>query len=145
MARRGCNATRFLVASARVLRGIDGGKSRQNGANGRPVRVEVLAGPECPNVDATIALIERVAWDERVPIRVEQVTVTSEANARRRRVLGSPTVRVNGRDVEPGAARRTDFTLACRVYRNERGLAGWPDERWLRAALLDAVATEAPA
>jgi hypothetical protein len=128
-----------------VLRGIDGGKSQKNGANGRAVRVEILAGPDCPNVDMTVALVERVAWEERVPIRVERVTVTSEANARRRRVLGSPTVRVNGRDVEPGAERRTDFAVACRVYRTERGLIGWPDERWLRAALLEAVAADARA
>jgi hypothetical protein len=128
-----------------VLRGIDGGKSQQSGAGRRAVRVEVLTLADCPNLELTVGLIERVAWEERIPIKIDRVTITSEANARRRRLLGSPTVRVNGRDVEPGAERRTDFALACRVYRTESGLVGWPDERWLRAALLDAVVTEAPA
>ena len=124
-----------------MLRGIDGGKSRTGGANGPAVRVEVLARPDCPNLPTTLGLIERVAWEERISVKIERVTITSEANARRRRLLGSPTVRVDGRDVEPGAERRTDFGLGCRVYRTERGLAGWPDERWLRTALLAAVET----
>jgi len=50
-------------------------------------------------------------------------------------ILGSPTVRVDGRDVDPQAEERRDYGLSCRVYRTERGLAGLPDARWLRAAL----------
>jgi hypothetical protein len=38
--------------------------------------------------------------------------------------------------VEPGADKRADFALSCRVYRTERGITGEPDERWLRDALL---------
>lgn len=55
------------------------------------------------------------------------------------RFLGSPTVRVNGRDVEPGAEERTDYVLACRVYRGEAGFSGQPDERWVREALAEAI------
>ena len=52
-----------------------------------------------------------------------------------RRFLGSPTIRVNGRDIEPGADARSEFTLACRVYRTDSGFSGQPDDRWLRDAL----------
>ena len=38
------------------------------------------------------------------------------------RFLGSPTVRVNGRDVEPGAELRREFVLSCRVYQTEQGV-----------------------
>ncbi|HET8892570.1 MAG TPA: hypothetical protein VFM96_00535 [Gaiellaceae bacterium] len=48
------------------------------------------------------------------------------------RFLGSPTVRVNGRDVEPGADEREGFAFGCRVYANGAGL---PDERLVRDAL----------
>jgi hypothetical protein len=51
------------------------------------------------------------------------------------RFLGSPTVRVDGHDVEPGADERRDFVLACRVYQTDQGTAGEPDEAWIRAAL----------
>jgi hypothetical protein len=53
----------------------------------------------------------------------------------RLRFLGSPTVRVDGRDVEPGADERDEFALACRVYRTQDGLRGQPDPEWITAAL----------
>jgi len=49
--------------------------------------------------------------------------------------LGSPTIRVNGRDIEPGVAERDQYVLSCRVYRTQSGLKGEPDEEWLCEAL----------
>jgi len=106
----------------------------------RTVRVEVLARRNCPNRGIAITLAERAVRETGIPARIEVVDMTTESQAQRRRFLGSPTVRVDGRDVEPGANGRAGFTLACRVYRTERGLAGWPDERWVREALLLAAA-----
>src|SRR5436190_23966979 len=37
-------------------------------------------------------------------------------------------MRVNGRDVEPGAQERNSYTLACRVYRTDSDLSGHPPE-----------------
>jgi hypothetical protein len=54
---------------------------------------------------------------------------------RRSRFLGSPTIRVNGRDVEPDAERRTDFGMKCRLYRGAGGVTGQPAEEWVRAAI----------
>jgi hypothetical protein len=51
----------------------------------------------------------------------------------------APSVRVDGRDVEPVAEDRSDFVLACRVYRKEHGVASQPDEDWIRAALVKAA------
>jgi hypothetical protein len=45
-------------------------------------------------------------------------------------------VRVDGRDVEPGAADRDDFGLKCRLYRSDEGTSGIPPGRWIREALL---------
>ena len=68
---------------------------------------------------------------------VRRVDVPDSEAAAAQRFLGSPTIRVNGRDVEPGADERSDFVLSCRLYRTESGVSGQPDERWLRDALAD--------
>jgi hypothetical protein len=47
------------------------------------------------------------------------------------RFLGSPTVRVDGRDIEPGAAGRTTYAYACRTY----GDAAAPSDELILAAL----------
>ena len=63
------------------------------------------------------------------------VNVADDEAARRLRFLGSPTIRVAGEDVDPQVGERDDYGLSCRVYRTERGIAGQPDERWVRDAL----------
>jgi hypothetical protein len=87
-----------------------------------------------------IAVVERVVQETGVPAEVEVTDVTTQAQAQERRLLGSPTVLVDGRDVDPSPNGRSEFTLEDRVYRTDRGLAGWPDAQWVREALLRAVA-----
>ena len=67
------------------------------------------------------------------------VNVTDEEAAQRLHFLGSPTIRVNGEDVEPNAGERADYALSCRVYQTDRGVAGQPDEDWVRDALVRAA------
>ena len=104
-----------------------------------PPRVDILYFDECPNHEAALALVERIAAELAVEPEIHVVEIPDAEEARAMRFLGSPTVRVDGRDVEPGADARTDYVLACRVYQGERGFSGQPDERWVRKALTEAV------
>jgi hypothetical protein len=97
--------------------------------------VEILYFDGCPNYRAARELVERVSGEIGVSTEIRMVEVPDVEAAVRLRFLGSPTVRVEGRDVEPGADVRNQFVLACRVYRIESGLSGLPDERWFRDAL----------
>ena len=47
--------------------------------------------------------------------------------------LGSPSIRVDGREVEPGADLRRDYSRCCRLSITAAGRALLPDERWMRA------------
>ena len=51
------------------------------------------------------------------------------------RFLGSPTVRVDGEDIEPDAGERSPFGLKCRPYATPEGLRGLPPDEWVLAAL----------
>lgn len=68
---------------------------------------------------------------------IELRRVESEEDAEHSRFLGSPTLRVDGHDVEPGADQREDFGLKCRIYRTPNGLTGAPLDDWIVAALND--------
>jgi len=102
-------------------------------------RVEILYFRDCPNHEPTRELVEQIAADLRVHPSIELIEVLDADSAAQLRFLGSPTVRVAGRDVEPGAETRTAFALSCRVYLTEHGHDGRPDERWIREALLEAT------
>jgi hypothetical protein len=78
--------------------------------------VQVLAFPGCPNRDAAIALAERVCQELGCNAEIQVLDVADQQAAERTRCLGSPTIRIDGRDVEPGAAQRVGYTHSCRLY-----------------------------
>ena len=104
----------------------------------RPL-VEILYFEGCPNHHAARALVEGIAAELGMEPELEVVELPNPEAAVERRFLGSPTVRVDGRDVEPDAEARRDFVLSCRVYRTEQGFSGQPDARWVREALRKAA------
>jgi len=109
------------------------------------MRIEVLYFDGCPNHEALLArlsdLLERANIDDAITLcRVE-----SAEDAERQRFLGSPTLRVGGRDVEPGAEARTDFGLKCRLYHTPAGISGAPtDDMVLHALGAEAQGTLVP-
>lgn len=66
---------------------------------------------ECPATPGTIRLVEGVARDMGISIAVEQVLVDTPEQAQALAFLGSPTIQLDGRDIEPEARSRTDFGL----------------------------------
>ena len=97
--------------------------------------IEVLTFDGCPHAAATRELVERVVAELEAEADIVLIDVPDQDTATTQRFLGSPTVRVDGRDVEPAAGRRNDFVLGCRIYRTDAGLNGRPDERWVRDAV----------
>lgn len=96
--------------------------------------VEVLTFEGCPHGEAAVAFVRRVVSEAGVLADVVVIDVAVESVVATR-FLGSPTVRVDGHDVEPGATLRTDYARACRLHRTEAGLRPLPEARWLLAAV----------
>jgi len=86
-----------------------------------------------------LALVERVRAELGVDAELRTSLIGDQQVAQRARFPGSPTIRIDGRDVEPGGPGPGVFSLACRLYRHEHDLAGLPVERWIRDALLAAA------
>ncbi len=97
--------------------------------------VEVLTFEGCPHGEPALELVRRVVADTGTRATVRRVDVPDAEAAEALHFLGSPTIRVSGRDIEPGADKRDHYVLSCRIYRTEGGFRGEPDERWLREAL----------
>jgi len=98
-------------------------------------RIEVLYFDGCPSTDAFLARLRDLLAQLGATDRLELHRVETLGDAERERFLGSPSVRVDGHDIEPGADERTDYGLKCRVYRTESGMQGEPPTDWVLAAL----------
>jgi hypothetical protein len=99
------------------------------------MKVEVLYFDGCPNHEALLPRLRGLLAEAGVSSPVELVNVPDLATAQATRFLGSPTLRIDRRDVEPGADSRTDYGLKCRLYRTENGLTGAPLDEWVLDAL----------
>jgi hypothetical protein len=66
---------------------------------------------------------------------VADIEVNDPGVAVRLRFPGSPTIRVDGRDVDPRFTDPGDYTPHCRVYWTPSGLRGRPEREWIEAAL----------
>lgn len=82
----------------------------------RRKKVEVLYFQGCPNHRQAVELTRKVVSEIGVDAEIEEVEVKTLQDAARVRFLGSPSVRVDGVDIEPGARNSTAYGLACRTY-----------------------------
>lgn len=80
------------------------------------MRVRVLYFEDCPHREPAVAIVRGAARELGVSIDLEQVRVHAGSDLAGLRFLGSPTVQVDGVDIEPAARLRTDFAFGCRVY-----------------------------
>ncbi|MEX1194366.1 MAG: hypothetical protein WED85_04825 [Dehalococcoidia bacterium] len=63
------------------------------------------------------------------------VNLTDPDLAKKYRFPGSPTIRVDGHDIEPGFTDPGDYTPRCRLYLTPAGLVGVPERSWIESAL----------
>ena len=77
----------------------------------RPLAVEILHTEGCGHWEAARDRVVAVAGELGAPISVTETPVATAEDAVAHRFPGSPTVRVEGRDVQPGADDRRDFGL----------------------------------
>jgi hypothetical protein len=100
----------------------------------------VLTVTGCPQRDAAIALVHRACAELGGTAEIRVIDIPDQQAAERARFLGSPTIRVDGRDVEPDADRYVGYICSCRIYQGQHGLRGLPEEAWVHQALQDAQA-----
>ena len=98
-------------------------------------RVQLLWFQDCPNHPAARALLDDVLGELAPDTVVHQIDASDPEVARRHRFPGSPTIRIDGRDVDPSYQDPGDYTPRCRLYRTAAGLGGLPDRAWVEAAV----------
>ena len=79
------------------------------------MRVSFLYSEDCPSHDVALERLREVMDEEGISSGVEVVKVETEEQAREMRFVGSPTIRVNGQDIDPPDDSR--YALTCRAYR----------------------------
>jgi hypothetical protein len=83
-------------------------------------KVEFLYWEGCPSYPEARELLEEVLQARGVDITVNVREVRTREEARELAFPGSPTIRVDGRDVDPAGAEEPP-SLSCRIYHLPNG------------------------
>ena len=99
------------------------------------MRIELLYFDGCPSHEALLPALRELLAEAGIEDEIELRRVESLEAVERERFLGSPTLRIEGTDVDPTAAERQDFGLKCRLCRGPDGYSATPPASWIRSAL----------
>ena len=94
--------------------------------------IEILYIKDCPGFPRTLESVKRIAARYHIEAHITPVEVTDPATAGFR---GSPTVRIDGMDIEASAGVAS-CGLCCRTYTADSGLSNVPSDALLMAAML---------
>jgi hypothetical protein len=101
------------------------------------VKIEFLYWEDCPSHPQALERLRGLMEAEGINAPIEMIEVLTDEQARALRFPGSPTIRVDGTDVDPEGAAQMDFALTCRIYRLEDGrISPLPSEAMIRRALV---------
>ena len=101
------------------------------------MKVEVLYVADCPTHPAAVRLVKGILAGEGVEAEIYEVLVRDEAMASELRFCGSPTIRIDGRDVAGERQDPRSFALSCRLYPGSNQV-GLPPAEMVRRAVLKA-------
>lgn len=96
-----------------------------------PTCIDLLYLADCPSYQRVWRDLAEVISERKLDACVRLVRVDTPERAEALHFAGSPTVKVNGHDLEGYAG---PGVLACRVYRENNG-RGWPSRQQLKRAL----------
>ncbi len=98
------------------------------------MKVEIFYFDGCPTYKTAMKTLQEILAEQSTEAQLETVAVNTDEQAQRLRFPGSPTIRIDGREIFP-TADRADYRLGCRVYATPEGLRGSPTAAMIRTAL----------
>jgi mercuric ion transport protein len=99
------------------------------------MKIEILYFDQCPSHGPTLERVKDLLRHDVLAADVVEVNVPDDATARQLHFLGSPTVRIDGLDIEPSARSSKAFGLMCRTYADGDRQLGIPPLDLIRTAL----------
>ncbi len=99
------------------------------------MKVELLYFDGCPTHKDALKILEECVREVAPTIRIKKINVVSDDQANSLEFLGSPTIKIDGRDIDGKVQGHKDFGLKCRVYESEEGFGGLPPREMILNAL----------
>jgi len=106
------------------------------------VKIEFLYISDCPHYPAALAELKKVLTIEKISAPISEVLVADPRMSEALKFRGSPTIRINGRDIA-GESGLPHFAVSCRLYPGQKQ-PGVPPTEMIHRAVREAARGERP-
>jgi len=95
-------------------------------------KVEFLYFKSCPGHKQALINLKAVLEESKINADLVSINVTSEAQAAKVGFQGSPSIRVNGKDID---GRNDGYSFSCRIYQIDGKITPIPTKEFVQAKL----------
>lgn len=99
------------------------------------MKIQLLYFEDCPSYKHALENLNSVLSEQGIQICTEMIAVTSPAEAQHLNFLGSPTIQIDGVDLEGIEALKSGVGYGCRMYKDGNQMRGWPSKEQIQSAL----------
>ena len=99
------------------------------------MKIEIFYFEDCPSYKKAEDLINTTLEEIGQEATVVLKRIEDDREAQEHKFLGSPTIRIDGTDIEPAAATSVDYGIKCRIYETKSGMRGWPEKATVISAI----------
>ncbi len=99
------------------------------------MKAELFYFDGCTAYQTALKHLKEVIREKNLDAGVKMIKIEGDQQALASRFLGSPSIRINGLDVEPGAEKIKDFSMRCRLYLEDDEMSEWPSKKMIRSAI----------
>ena len=93
----------------------------------------------CPSHKPALAYLKEIIEEEKIDANIEMVRVESPEEAQKVGFQGSPSIKINGIDLED---KNDGFSFNCRLYNVDGKLTGTPSKEIIKRSLLQKLKSE---
>lgn len=101
----------------------------------RVAKIGILFIEGCPGVLTTAEYIKEVIVEEDIDAEISLILIETAEDAQQLHFTGSPTVRINGADIETNIADIKDYGLRSRLYNIDGRESGYPSKDMIKDAI----------
>ena len=101
----------------------------------RVAKIGILFIEGCPGVLTTAEYINEVITEEDIDAEISLILIETAEDARQLHFTGSPTVRINGTDIETNIKDIKDYGLRSRLYNIDGKKYGHPSKDMIKDAI----------
>ena len=103
------------------------------------MKIELLYFRGCHVYRIVLEDIKEVIKEKGLDTEVNLKEIKNDKQALSNKFLGSPTVRINGMDIEPNAQKINKYSMTCRLYFEDGAVNELPSKKMIHQAINKAL------